>query len=151
MASKIAEFIAAGDLQSAVVTVKVLPASDDTDKDKETVLLDLAQKLAAAGMAAELEALLIDIRQLFVTMAKAKTAKIVRAIMDYTALIPDSLPLQVKMCEESIAWAKEENRTFLRQKLELKLASLYLDSERFHDAITLIDALLKEVKKLDDK
>jgi 26S proteasome regulatory subunit N6 len=84
-------------------------------------------------------------------MAKAKTAKLVRALLDLSSLIPDSLSLQMKLCEDSIEWCKEENRTFLRQKLELKVAQLYLDTSKFHDAIAIIDNLLSEVKKLDDK
>jgi 26S proteasome regulatory subunit N6 len=114
MASKIGEFLASDDLVGALSAVKTLPDSEDTDKAKEAYLLELAQKLAAAGMATELETLLVQIRESFVWMAKAKTAKIVRAIMDAASVIPDSLVLQVKMCEDSIQWAKDENRTFLR-------------------------------------
>ena len=62
-----------------------------------------------------------------------------------------------KMCstyilfQECIEWAKEEKRTFLRQSLESRLVGLYYETERYTDALQLGSALLKELKKLDDK
>lgn len=55
------------------------------------------------------------------------------------------------MCTENIEWAKNENRTFLRQALEVRLIALYYDNNRFTEAISLGAQLLKELKKLDDK
>ena len=151
MASKIGEFLSADDLNSALGCVKTLHSSEDADKDKELWVLELGEKLAKAGRGDDLATLLVDIRELFTNMAKAKTAKIVRQLLEYAATIPNSQALQVKLCEDSITWCVEGNRTFLRQRLESKLAQLYMESERFHEAIGLIDNLLKEVKKLDDK
>ena len=42
-------------------------------------------------------------------------------------------------------------RTFLRQRVETRLAALLLTTERYHEATALLDRLLSEVKKLDDK
>ena len=53
--------------------------------------------------------------------------------------------------QECIEWAKEEKRTFLRQSLESRLVGLYFETERYQDALALGSALLKELKKLDDK
>ena len=53
--------------------------------------------------------------------------------------------------QECIEWAKEERRTFLRQSLEARLIGLYYDTNRFKDALALGAALLRELKKLDDK
>lgn len=55
------------------------------------------------------------------------------------------------MCNECIEWAKEERRTFLRQSLEARLIALYFDTGMFSEALKLGSALLKELKKLDDK
>ena len=56
-----------------------------------------------------------------------------------------------KFFQECIEWAKEEKRTFLRQSLESRLVGLYFETERYQDALALGSALLKELKKLDDK
>nr|NVI77792.1 regulatory particle non-ATPase 6 [Cucujiformia]NVI77820.1 regulatory particle non-ATPase 6 [Cucujiformia] len=53
--------------------------------------------------------------------------------------------------KECIEWAKEERRTFLRQSLEARLVALYFDTGMFSEALALGSALLKELKKLDDK
>nr|NVI77809.1 regulatory particle non-ATPase 6 [Cucujiformia] len=53
--------------------------------------------------------------------------------------------------KECIEWAKEERRTFLRQSLEARLVALYFDTGMFAEALALGSALLKELKKLDDK
>lgn len=42
-------------------------------------------------------------------------------------------------------------RTFLRQRVESKLASVWFLQGKFADALELISALLTELKKLDDK
>ena len=55
------------------------------------------------------------------------------------------------LCKECIEWAKEERRTFLRQSLEARLIALYFDTGMFSEALQLGSALLKELKKLDDK
>lgn len=85
------------------------------------------------------------------TISKAKTAKIVKTLIDAFSDIPDSLSLQVKVCKESIDWAMQEKRIFLRQSLETRLCSLYLDNKMYTESLALIEILLKELKRLDDK
>lgn len=83
--------------------------------------------------------------------AKSKTAKLVRTMIDYIKAIPDTVQTQVDVTKESIEWAVSEKRVFLRQNLETRLVSLYIEISQFQPAITLINSLLKELKKLDDK
>lgn len=42
------------------------------------------------------------------------------------------------MCKEQVEWARTEKRTFLRQRLELRLASLYLDTHQYQIALGLL-------------
>lgn len=60
-------------------------------------------------------------------------------------------PLQLEVCQEQAAWATSEKRTFLRQRIDLRLATLYLSSKDYTAALKLISTLLTEVKRLDDK
>lgn len=46
--------------------------------------------------------------------------------------------MQVTVCKEQVEFAKTEKRTFLRQRIELRLASLYLDTQDFQAALALI-------------
>ena len=50
------------------------------------------------------------------------------------------------MCKEQVEWAKTEKRTFLRQRIEARLANLYLGGKEFSAALALISRLLSEVR-----
>jgi 26S proteasome regulatory subunit N6 len=50
-----------------------------------------------------------------------------------------------------IEWATSERRGFLRQNLETRLVQLYMTKTAYYDALSLINSLLKELKRLDDK
>ncbi|KAF8586236.1 PCI-domain-containing protein [Ramaria rubella] len=83
--------------------------------------------------------------------AKAKTAKLIRTLLSHFSLIPNSMSTQTRVLHEAIEWAKQERRIFLKQSLETRLVSLYLSTKAYKPAIALIDTLLGELKRLDDK
>lgn len=98
--------------------------------------------------------LLKELNGFFNLITKAKTAKIVRTILDIVGAASDSaenMEVQVSLCKEIIDWCKVEKRTFLRQRIETKLAYLLLLKKQPSDALLLVSALLKELKQLDDK
>lgn len=83
---------------------------------------------------------------------KAKCAKLVRQVLDIVcSLAPDQLDMQEQICNNIIEWTRSEKRTFLRQRVEAKLASILFQQKDYATAIALIDRLLRELKKLDDK
>lgn len=91
-------------------------------------------------------------RGFFDNATKAKCAKVVRAVLDIVcSLAPDQLEMQAEVCQNIIKWCKAEKRTFLRQRVEAKLAFILYEQEKYGDALTLVDDLLVELKKLDDK
>ena len=45
---------------------------------------------------------------------------------------------QLEVCAEQVEWARAEKRTFLRQRIELRLASLYLQTKDYPAALQLI-------------
>lgn len=47
---------------------------------------------------------------------------------------------QVSVCKEQVEWAIAEKRTFLRQRIQLRLASLYLDTAEYQDALKIVGA-----------
>lgn len=89
--------------------------------------------------------------QFFNIIPKARTAKIVRNILNIVATVPDSLDIQVTLCKDVVEWCQAEKRTFLRQRIEAKLASLLLQQKQPVVALAMIDSLLAELRKLDDK
>eukprot|EP00985_Skeletonema_marinoi_P019038 scaffold10792_cov120-Skeletonema_marinoi.AAC.5 len=88
----------------------------------------------------------------FANITKAKTAKVVRAVLDSVcALAPEELDMQAQICQNIIAWCRAEKRSFLRQRVEAKMASVLFQQDKYGEALTLVDRLLVELKKLDDK
>ncbi|CDF38083.1 unnamed protein product [Chondrus crispus] len=129
----------------------IVPAIEDTSKVKETAILKLAALLVRTGIPEKVSDLLQTLRPFFTTIPKAKTAKIVRGLLDSASKAENAEELQVKLCKETIQWCRDEKRTFLRQRVEGRLAALYLSHSRYAEALKMITDLLREVKRLDDK
>lgn len=106
-------------------------------------------------------------RSFMSSTAKAKTAKLstqfltsaysltdllpVRTLLDYFTSIPDSSDIQTRVLTDNITWAAQNHRLFLRQSLEIRLAALQLSTQAYKPALKLVDGLLTELRRLDDK
>lgn len=75
----------------------------------------------------------------------------VRQLLDLFTGIPNTLDIQISVTKSCIEWAISERRGFLRQNLETRLVALYMQKQSYYDALTLINNLLRELKRLDDK
>jgi len=75
---------------------------DDT-KTRETAVTTLTSVLAKQRDAPALRALLGELRPLFAALPKAKTAKLVRTVIDAVATIPDTTALQVCLSPCAVA------------------------------------------------
>jgi tetratricopeptide (TPR) repeat protein len=142
------------DAQAAELYLSIINTpreSDEVARLKELSIYKLGALYARAREPEKLRALLQSIRPFFATVPKAKTAKIVRSLIDLVAEIPDTLPFQIELCRDSIEWCRAEKRSFLRQRIEARLAALLLDAVEYNKSLDLLADLLREVKRLDDK
>jgi 26S proteasome regulatory subunit N6 len=127
-------------------------SSDDAFlKEQEAALLRLGELYRDTKDADALAETVRSSRTFMSSIAKAKTAKLVRTLIDYFDGIPGSQQTQIQVAKENAEWAKSEKRIFLKQNLETKLIGLYFANKQYRDALPLIDTLLRELKKLDDK
>jgi len=124
---------------------------DPTARGREQAIYALADFFVKGQKAKELCELTKDLRPALEELPKAKTAKIVRVLTDQVANIPNTLAMQIAMCQDTIAWCQVGKRNFLRQRIETRLATLYLEEQKYQDGFELLSKLLSEVKKLDDK
>ncbi|OWZ27884.1 26S proteasome regulatory subunit N6 [Cryptococcus neoformans] len=125
------------------------PTNEDLLRDKEVALVKLGTLYRDSSMLDKLAQLIADSRTFMSHIAKAKTTKLVRTLLD---LFPQgSKEMQMKVIQENIDWARAEKRVFLRQSLEIKLINVLLDAEKYLEALTITQTLLKELKKFDDK
>ncbi|GMM32450.1 proteasome regulatory particle lid subunit [Martiniozyma asiatica (nom. inval.)] len=93
------------------------------------------------------------------SFAKSKSAKIIKSLLDIVEnthqwenqTLEGSIDLTIKVNQECIDWAIDEKRSFLRQSLQIRSANLYYKKKYFQDSLKIINELLTEFKKLDDK
>ncbi|PQM35291.1 26S proteasome non-ATPase regulatory subunit 11 homolog [Prunus yedoensis var. nudiflora] len=126
-------------------------SSSEALRIKEQAITNLTDLLRQENRAEDLRNLLTQLRPFFNLIPKAKTAKIVRSIIDAVAKVPDTSDLQISLCKEMVQWTRAEKRTFLRQRVEARLASLLMESKEYSEALSLLSGLIKEVRRLDDK
>ncbi|XP_024374418.1 26S proteasome non-ATPase regulatory subunit 11 homolog [Physcomitrium patens] len=117
----------------------------------EQAITALSDLLSQEKKALELRELLTELRPYFNLIPKAKTAKIVRGIIDAVAKIPGTSDLQISLCREMVEWTRAEKRMFLRQRVEARLAALLMENKEYSEALSLLTNLVREVRRLDDK
>lgn len=127
------------------------PNSEALLATQEKALNELGTLYKDAGRTDDLAQLIRHSREVMGGYAKSKTAKIIRSLIDTMAKIPDTEDAQIATIRESVEWCKKENRNFLRQHLEIRLIALLLKKQAYHEAIQLVNSLLRELKRLDDK
>jgi len=57
----------------------------------------------------------------------------------------------IALSKHIIEWCEKESRSFLRMKIENKLADLLFKQNKYQDALVILNKLLYELKKKDDK
>mmetsp|Transcript_30689 Transcript_30689/g.44869 ORF Transcript_30689/g.44869 Transcript_30689/m.44869 type:complete len:437 (-) Transcript_30689:323-1633(-) len=124
---------------------------EEFNKLKEQAICKLGELFANSKRVNDIQKLMISIRPFFANIPKAKTAKIVRTLIELVAKVDGSTELQLQLCLDTIEWCKQEKRTFLRHRIQAKLAAMYFETRDFTRAMALTEELLREVKKLDDK
>lgn len=75
----------------------------------------------------------------------------VRQLLDLFEDIPDTIDVQIAVTKSTIEWATAERRGLFRQNLETRLVRLLMVKRSYYDALTLVNNLLRELKRLDDK
>ena len=133
------------------MTSSATSSAADAIKSKESAIEALGVAYASRDDAPAFRALFEELRPLLAKAPKAKTAKIVRGLIEIMGRIRGHDGLQVELCREHVEWARAERRTFLRHRVELRLATLHLMMRDYPEALRVVGALAREVKKLDDK
>ncbi|KAL2008114.1 hypothetical protein VTN00DRAFT_8096 [Thermoascus crustaceus] len=126
-------------------------STEASSRDYESALVGLGELYRDGRRPQELAELIKTSRDVFSAFAKAKTAKLVRQLLDFFSEIPNTLDIQIAVIRSCIDWAVSERRSFLRQNLETRLVTIYMQKQSYYDALTLINGLLRELKRLDDK
>lgn len=127
------------------------PSLAKTLQEQEAAILELGKVYQTQKQPERLQQLIGDLQDVLGRFAKLKTAKVVKTLIEYFDHIPGARDTQIALARASIDWAVQSKLLFLRQSLQLKLASLLYDKGLFQDGLKIITDLLREYKKLDDK
>lgn len=120
-------------------------------QEQESSILELGKIYQKTEKATKLHDLISESRSILGNFAKSKTAKIVKTLIELFDKIDNALDIQIEATKECIEWAVKVKLSFLRQSLQLKLADLQYQKGFYLDALKIINNLLQEYKKLDDK
>ena len=127
--------------------------TDENVKAKEQAVYRLATIFVQLSLFDELVDLTKQILPLYIDLPKSKVAKIIRTLFDMAVRFPGkgrNAPL-IELSEHVIEWCNKESRSFLRMKIENKLAELYFKQQKYNESLKLLAKLLHELKKKDDK
>ncbi|KAL3232622.1 26S proteasome regulatory subunit RPN6 [Nakaseomyces bracarensis] len=125
---------------------------DERSRDeRERAILLLGDVYVALGAREKMRDFIPRSTEYMMQFAKSKTAKVLKTLIEKFSGVPDSLDDQIYVCKQSIEFAKREKRVFLKHSLEIKLATLHYEKKEYNDSLELINNLLREFKKLDDK
>ncbi|KIK91853.1 hypothetical protein PAXRUDRAFT_830479 [Paxillus rubicundulus Ve08.2h10] len=141
-------------LSSSASTSSGPPSTGERDqalRDQEAAMIKLAELHRDQKNAKGLAEVITVSRSFMSSTAKAKTAKLIRTLLNYFNGIPNSRQVQIDVLMDNIDWSNREKRIFLKHSLEIRLVALQLEALQYKAALARIDALLTELKKLDDK
>eukprot|EP00826_Nyctotherus_ovalis_P002584 TRINITY_DN10521_c0_g1_i1.p1 TRINITY_DN10521_c0_g1~~TRINITY_DN10521_c0_g1_i1.p1 ORF type:complete len:355 (+),score=142.29 TRINITY_DN10521_c0_g1_i1:184-1248(+) len=124
--------------------------SEDDQKIKENAIYAAANIFVAKKSLADLTKLIATVRPLTSSMPQARVAKIIRVLYEMLPNIPGGLEAAIDIGKEIIEWCVKEKRTFLKHRMQIKLASFYLELRKYAEGLKVIDNVLYEVRKLED-
>ena len=108
----------------SVLAQKADGGNEDLLREQEAALLRLGELYRDARNVQALTDVVRSSRSLMTSIAKAKTAKLIRQLIDFFSDIPEAKQAQIDVTKDNVEWAKTEKRIFLKQSLETKLIGL---------------------------
>lgn len=87
----------------------------------------------------------------FSVLPQAKTAKLIKNTVEKIARNIRNISTLYIIFKKYATWAYEKKRNFLKCRIEVKIVILYMLKQKYKTALNMVERLLKEVKKLDDK
>lgn len=117
----------------------------------ENVLYVIVYHLIETKQTDALLGALVRNEAFFSVLPQAKTAKLVRSILERLSQEVKDLDVLYRIFSIYRSWCETKKRTFLRLRMELKIAILLILRMNYTEAIAMLDKLQHEVKDLEDK
>lgn len=124
---------------------------DANVKAKESAINGLAQLYVDRTEPQKIQSIAVNFAHRLGVFSKPRLAKITKGLVDYIAKVPGSERLQIELSQWLVEWCVTEKRTYLKHRMELRLATLLLEVGEPDRAMRIIEPILVEVRKADDK
>lgn len=111
----------------------------------------LATRFVEQKNAARMKELMDTLLNRINVLPKAKAAKLAKYLMDQGAKLDGFDEWQIGWAERLRQWCTEQVRTFLRQRVDIRIATLFWKRGDYRKALDLLEPMAKEVRKVDDK
>ena len=118
---------------------------------KERAVYDLTRAYCKENDYDSIVQLVVSEESYLTTLTKAKTAKVVRQILDIAIQNTTDLTTREQVARSILDWTTQQKRSFLSQRVQTRLATILYDQRKYSEALHLCETLLTELKKLDDK
>ena len=128
-----------------------IESSDANVKAKEAAINGLAQLYVDTNRPELIQSIAVNFAHRLSVFSKPRLAKVTKGLVDYVAKVSGSEQLQIKLCVWLVDWCVQEKRTYLKHRMELKLSGLYLEVGEPDKGMKIIEPILVEVRKADDK
>lgn len=99
----------------------------------------------------DLVSFIVELDQMASAASKAKSSKLITGVLNHISREDSDLSVGIFVCREVIRISRENNRRFLRHRVEEQLTTNYFRNRDFDNALKTIMPLLYEMKRLDDK
>jgi 26S proteasome regulatory subunit N6 len=93
----------------------------------------------------------VSIKSILNDFPKAKAAKILKILIELNENNSKTRDLSIRLCQYLIDWCNSEKRTYLKHRIEIKLANLFWHQEKYQQALEITSRILEEVRRADDK
>ena len=83
---------------------------------------------------------------------KAKIAKMIKVLMNKVHKMDNTIDIEIELCNWLIKWGTDEKKIlFLQHRIEIRLATLFLKKQKYPESLEIVERLLVEIRKIDDK
>lgn len=128
-----------------------LADNSEFNPEKELMLNELVKR---ATISKDLPTLsnLIEFVKKIAGPSKITLAKLLKNLLDAVSINDDhKRDIELEICKQVLTWSEKENKAFLKTKLIIRVADIYLGKGELRKAKEMIDPIIAEAQTIDDK
>ncbi|WUR02605.1 proteasome subunit RPN6 (RPN6) [Vairimorpha necatrix] len=129
----------------------ILSDKNASQEEKEVAFLEIQKFSLENNDFDSLKMNIINIKESWSNITTARITKIIKKIFDMVPCDFATLENMSKVLDDLIEWATKDNKNLLRLDLECKRIYVYIYVSKYHEALTRIKEIAKDLKKFDDK